>query len=1129
MFKVTSASMLLAALACIALAQAPTGIITGTLTDESGAVMPSAIVTVTNKATGIARTLTTNTGGLYSAPALPAGDYEVKAEAAGFRTAIRDATVQAGETTTVNLPMTVGEARQVVTVEAASSQISYDSNTIQGVVQTDLIQNLPLNGRSFIQLAALEPGVTIANGSTAQFNALFTVNVLGSGLDTLYTMDGVSISDNVDTASGISSMNFPQDNVQEFQLSSANFDLATGITSGGAINVITRSGSNTLHGSAYFFYRDHNMAAYPGLKRPTDPTAFNTGCSVPTSPACHAAQNPFFARRNPGASLGGPLIKNKLFFFFNYEYLNQVQALPVVGNAPSLALLSGIYGSPYVGKQVSVRFDYHLNDKHTLFVRYSHDGNTGFGDVFSNGDPSNWVHNINWADQSVIGLTSVLTPAIVNDLRFQYQYWSNKNLQSLPSECQSPCVGGTLPAILTVLGTNFGFGNAAIGPNVNAPQARATRRYQLNDNISWQKGAHRFKFGGDLNKVRSAGLWGFCTPFCEGVYSPEELIGLGAAPLFPNLYGPGGVPKPITSDAGFLNLPFLSLPSGIFTGIAAGSVSTPAPYDRGQNEWQNQYHVYFQDTWKARSNLTFNYGLGWDAQTGWYNSDLPKPQFLAPIYGANNLAPTGNNLAEFSPAVGFAWSPGKSGKTVIRGGGGIYWDGTPGYYKLREPALIGPVGDGRSTLSSSAFTNTFAGIIALGVVNPNAPCPIPGVPCVPLPVGAPIPVGALTNMTLGQFQQIYNQQIGGILTRLTPPPPTSGPFTTSGIDISKSGVELFPPGHNPLPRSYQTSLGVQRDLGHDMVISADWARRQGENVALGEVDVNRYTNYVNGVIKPVIPACPTANFTPGVECSNGPITQWTYQGRAVYNGLLVKLNKRLSNRYQFQVSYALQRENSNEVQDANHILADYGPASSLPLHTLNIAGTVNLPWGFELSLNSAILSRDPFYAAVPGLDLPGTAFTGSTASEPLPGLPFDCLGVTCGKSELVKEVNNYNATIAGTKNANGSTAPYVVLPPNYNFGQPTFSQDFRLAKKFTYKEHYTLSIFGEVFNVFNVANLSGYGVSSLAANELLLDTKPTANAPNPQSFAFGQPTQRAFQSFGSAGPRAFQLGARFIF
>jgi outer membrane receptor protein involved in Fe transport len=218
---------------------------------------------------------------------------------------------------------------------------------------------------------------------------------------------------------------------------------------------------------------------------------------------------------------------------------------------------------------------------------------------------------------------------------------------------------------------------------VNAPQARISRRYEFQDSLSWQKGAHRIKVGMDVNRIRSAGLWGFCTPYCEGVFGPEFITNtLGAATtkaLFPNL------PTTLTTAADFYNLPFLSLSSGIFTGIPVGnSNSTPYPYDYGTNLWQSQYRLYVQDTWKVRPNFTMTLGLAWNAQTGWFNNDLHYSSLLAPIIGANNLNNNPqNNLDEFSPAIGFAWSPGKSQKWVIRGGAGLYWDSVAGYQKLR--------------------------------------------------------------------------------------------------------------------------------------------------------------------------------------------------------------------------------------------------------------------------------------------------------------------------------------------------------------------------------------------------------------------------------------------------------------
>lgn len=1096
------------------LAQAPTGVITGVVTDETGAVIPNATVTITNKATGVERVATTNAEGLYSAPALPAGDYSIKVEARGFKISVRDATLTVGGQTQVNMPMSLGTAAETVTVEAATAQINYESHTVEGVIPRAEIQDLPLNGRSYLQLAGLEPGVTIASGTPAQFNAIFTVSVLGAGNRTVVTVDGGNVSDNIDVGGGMSSMNFSQEMVQEFQVSEVNFDLATPIAAGGAINMVTRSGTNDFHGSGYFFFRDHNMAAYPSLRRACDPLNAAPACFTqgPNSAAVNKLNNPFFARRNPGASLGGPIKKDKLFFFFNYEYQNQVQALAIQSTDPAFSPILGTYGSPYVDKTISLRIDDHISAKHNLMFRYSHDGNTGFGQALEFGDPSNWARNTNWADQAMLGLTSTFTPTIVNDFRVQYNYWNNHNNQAVPSDCSLPCVAGSLPNVFTFLGSNM----PAIGPNFNAPQARNTRRYEFIESLSWQKGTHRLKFGGDLNPTNSAGLWGFCTPMCVGAFSPTYvrqtlLPVVGPATfnaLFPTL------PVQLKSDADVLNLPVLNINSSIFSGIGVGNVTTPAAYDYSQARNLNQYRAYFQDVWKIRPNFTLNYGLAWNAQVGFYNNYVPRPQYLAPILGANNLGGTRNNTKEFQPAFGFAWSPFRDGKTVIRGGAGIYWDSTPGYYKLREMASIGPPGSARNTLAASAFTNPYP---TGTIINFNTGQPIPQ--------GAPLPLSALTNMTIGQFVNAINQELPSVAAVLAPSnTPRSGPFPYPNINYAKQGVEIYPQNF-PLARSYQTSIGIQRELPWGMVITADWARRQGENVSLGEVDQNLFARYLGTPTPvPVIPLCKTApDFNPADECSTGTITFWTDQGRAVYDGLLVKAQKRLAHRLQFQVSYAFQKALSESVWNDANWMAGYG--QYLPHHNLNIAGTYNLPWGFAISMNSSIISRTPQTATVPSLDLPGTVPAGN--NEPLPGLAYGCLAASCGKAALQAAVNAYNSSIVGTKNAQGATiTSSIILPQNYEFGDPTLTQDFRLTKVFTVKERYRFTILGEMFNAFNIANLSGYSFS--------LDTGKAGSVCQQGGQAgiscnFGQPTQRVNQTFGSAGPRAVQVGARFSF
>jgi len=1113
MSKRLPTSVLCVAFVAIGIAQAPTGTITGIVNDESGAVIPNANVTITNRGTGISRAATTNSEGFYSAPALAAGDYEVRVEAGGFKTSVRQATVEVGSNTQVNMPMALGGTKEVVTVESATASVNYDTHNVEGVIERANIEDLPLNGRSYLQLAQLEPGVAIIPGTVAQFNVLFQVSVLGSLNHSAITIDGGNVSDNIDVAGGMSSMNFSQETVQEFQLSEVNFDLATPISAGGGINVVTRSGSNDWHGSGYFFYRDHNMAAYPNLQR------------VASDPS------PFFVRRNPGGSLGGPIKKDKLFFFFNYEFLNQVQAVNITSTDPAFALLTNNYGSPYTSKQISGRVDYRLSSKHSVFVRYSHDGNSGFGQSLEFGDPSNWPHNTNWADQSIFGLTSALTPTIVNDIRFQYNYWNNHNLQSVPSDCAAPCVAGSLPNIFTFVGGN----SPAIGPNFNAPQGRNTRRFELVEGLTWQKGSHRLKFGGDLNPTASNGLWGFCTPMCVGAFSPTDLQGIfGAAyPLLQPILWPS-TPNVLKTDAGVLGLPVLNIGSSIFSGVGVGTTSLPGAYDYSQSKGYDQYRAYFQDIWKIRKNFTLNYGLAWNAQTGFYNSNVPRPQYLAPILGANNLGPTQNNTKEMQPAVGFAWSPFKDNKTVIRGGAGIYWDSTPGYYKLREASSIDPPGAARNTLAASSFTNDipgpFGGSGVLAIGGSTTTCPIPSLPCSVLPEGAPLPLGALTTMTVGQFVGLVNTELPAISAVLSPSnPQRSGPFQYANINYAKQGVEIYPQSF-PLPRSYQTSIGFQRELGHSLVLTADYARRQGENISLGETDNNLFNRFLGSTTpNPVIPVCKTSpDFNPADECSTGSITFWNDEGRSIYNGLLTKLQKRMTKHFQFVVSYALQEGKGETVWDYEHYMSGYG--QNLPHHNLTVAGTWNMPWGFTLSMNTTFVSVTPSTADVSNLILPGTDASGT--SEPLPGLAYGCLSASCGKSALAAAVSSYNSKVVGTLNAEGQPiTSSLILPQNYRLGAPTISQDFRLTKVFTVKERYKFSILAEMFNAFNIANLTGYSfnLDQGVAGNVCQQGSIAPGSPNAISCSFGQATQRAGQTFGSAGPRAVQIGARFSF
>ena len=1037
-------------------AQTPTGIISGTVTDESGAVIANAAITITNKTTGATRSLAANAPAIFSAPPLDPGEYEVRAEIAGFRTTVREATVTAGNATTVDMAMHIGEAKEVVTVEAAAAQINYESHTVAGNIARSEIQDLPINGRGFLQTR--DPRARRRDGSrvASQYNgATFTISI-GGGISgrTLIAMDGTTTWDAIQ---GGTQMNFSQEVIQ------------------GVPAPVGQLRSRHRNHEFRLCKRCDPIRKQPVpwqrlffLPRPQYGRVPRSGPSAVQSESVLCAPQSWISGFRPD-------FKDKLFFFFNYEYQNQVQAITVQHDLPVFAPLDNVYSSPFVLATNSTRLDYRISDKHSLFFRFSHDGNHTFGLPGSAAvQPSTWVNNINWAQQSVLGVTSSLTATLVNDFRMQYQYWRNNNLTATPAQCLSPCIGQGLPAILTVVGTSFNAGNY-----FNAPQSRHTRRYEIVDNLSWQRGTHRLRFGTDLERFNGPTNWDFCDPFCTALIAPST---------------------PVKTNADFLNMLVLNLPAGIFTGIGIGNPNFPGPYNHDQENSNFRPRIYFSDTWKIKPNLTMDYGVAWEYETGLFNSDLTPPAFLAPLYtatyGPNSMHPTRPQKDEWQPVIGFAWSPGKSGKTVIRGGAGLYWETNYIFEKWRGESVFGPLGNSRITLDSTALTNIYPGLA--------------------VPVGAPLPVGTVTGLTLGQMLNIYNQQIGVLTQKFGQSVQKSGPIGVTGLDVAKQAIELFPPNYT-LGRSYQSSLGVQRELGHDMVLTADWARRQGAHFNLtNDLDINHTNWFVNGATQPIIPVCtPAQRYIPGQECVQGPINEWTPEGRSVYEALLVKVQKRFSHRIQGQLSYAFQNLDTDYTNvAANNYLMSYGP--TLPRHNLNLAATSNLPWGFDLSLNMQMLSRTPFTATTNGVDLSGTGISSST---PLPGIQYGCLGVTCSKSDLTKAVAAFNANYAGTKAPNGAVIPAYVLPSHYQLGDPTINQDFRLTKNVVLKERYKFAVFGEVFNAFNIANLRGYGTT--------LD-KLSSN-PATQTYAFGQPTQRALQTFGSAGPRAFQVGGRFSF
>ena len=1050
-------------IATAAWAQAPVGTISGTVRDQSDAVVPGATITVRNVATGVERHLVSNADGTFSAPSLAAGAYTVVAELTGFRTQRIEVTVATGRVLTVDMRMEVGAATEVVNVAANAIHVETEDHAVTGVITRQKIQELPLNGRSFLQLAFLEPGVTANPGSTSQYNSLFSVSILGGDSNkTAITVDGGNIRNNIEGNTG---MNFSQEVVEEFQLSSANFDLSTGITSVGSVNIVTRTGSNDMRGSAYFFFRNNDMAAYPALKRDL------------------LAPDPEFSRRNPGAWVGGPIRRDRLFFFGNYEHTDQEGVVTFQPNLASASSLAGVFPNPYSGHLISMRVDWRANDNHTMFVRYSHDKNSGFGPSGAATMPSNWLRNENRSEQTVFGFTSIMTPRLLNDLRVNFTYWRNRNLFADETTCGSDCIGLGFPQ-LNINGTNVTVGNTS-----NATQGRDLYRFTFTDTLTWVKGEHRIRFGAEFEHAPGTGFWGFCDPACTTGFSPEFIRGLAPAPIigavFPTL------PTTIRTGADLMALPFAG---GV---VGVGDPGQPPPYNVDEAKTNQRMRFYAQDTWRVKPRLTINYGLAWNFESTLVNRDLDKPAYLAPIYGPD-LSPTQNNYNNWSPAFGFAWTLDDESKTVVRGGAGLYWETELLWRRLRERAAIGPIGNGRLQVPHTSFTNIFPGIINLNTG-------------LPVPVGAALPAsGQVTNMTIAQFMQIYNAQIGAVQAALAPRSPDD--LSVRNIQIGKTATDLYPLEY-PVQHALHMSLGVQRELPGNMMLSAEFVRRNFDDTLLGSLDLNRFNRFINGVQTPVIPRCLTAadRDNPNAQCSNGGITFWTPEGKERYNALLLKLDKRFSHRYLFGVSYALTgRDTVNTITgvgipNLDNYLESYGPTAAR--HMLNISALVDLPGNIQIGIISAMASKTPVMPTIANVDLDGDG----TATTAIPGVDFNCFNVGCGDEELADAVAQFNQRYGGQRDARNQPIAPLALPSSYEFGDGFSSQDVRVTKTFAFNGTLKLAVFGEVFNVFNIANLGGYSYN--------LSNTAT----------FGQPTNRASQVFGSGGPRAFQIGGRFTF
>ena len=1072
-------------------AQEPTGAVEGTLTDPQGAAVQNATITARNTATNLTRNATTGDDGRYRIAQLPPGVYEVSVTGQGFKSSVAsNVKVDVGSNVPLDFHLEVGRPdEQVTVVGGGEARIDRTDNTVSGVVGTVQIENLPLNGRNFLDLARLQPGAETVDGGgfdPTKSNYL-GVSIAGqAGRSTQITVDGASVVDNV---VGTTVQNFSQEIVQEFQVGISNYDLSTGASATGSVNVVSRSGSNGFHGNGYIYWRDSSFAAFPALNR------LDAIHGIP--PELQVEEIPF-DREQFGGTFSGPIKKDKIFFFGNAEYYNQDGVL-IRLTPPTLRGFNGFTGSPFNNLLVTGKVDWVVSDKTNLFGRYSHDENDqtqsnplGSGIVpresASGIFQSNDQVNENRSDGFVIGSTHTFTSNLFNDLRYSYNDFRNDIGAAAPN----------FPEIRVLEGTDQ---NWRSGTNRIAPQATIQKRHQLRDDLTWARGAHTFRFGGNWERTNVGGLIQFLVPGVIRLFGPS-FTGVDA----------------LETEEDFLNAPVRDLQIGV------GNPNLPFNTPSGATI-NNRYQFYATDQWKATRNLTLNFGLAYRYDTNLWNHDLSRPSLVAPFFDDGTSAPPSdkNNIA---PRVGFAWDVSGKGRTVIRGGFGMYYDTVIDNQRIFERADLGPPG----AILLLQGTQVFSNLLPSGTdgLNDARFDQTPG--------------SRRGFITLRDFLPLLPQLRAELESTVF------GDCTLSSIECTGGAISgpLFSTGFQ-VPYSLQYAVGIQKELPGNMVFQADFNYRKGVHEVL-IYDAN-FADRVdrNGDPLPVFPGVVDAGGNP----LHVPYTDSS--AYSTYKALLLRLDRRFSNGFQLTGSYTLSRLKTfgndglglgSIITDPLNFRREFGPGALDRTHRLVVSAVYELPFfrasssafkksvlgGWTVSLISTAMSGLPLSAFLPDdVDLTGS---GGFLSY-LPGTdPGDIGRRITSVSDLNGLIRDYNANLnsfAARVEGGVPVDPFgtplralAELPASTQIGgDSVISQDLRLTKSFRLTESKRIDLIGEVFNLFNVANKTNITDTALPAAE-------DAAAPDFQFTVFA-PTQRTNNIFGTGGPRAFQFALKFTF
>jgi len=853
------------------------GQIQGTVTDRSGAVVPGVTITIKNAATGFESVVVSEGSGAFRFPGLVPGTYSFKAELTGFSAyEVKSVIVNVGRTTDVNVVLQPAGTQTTVIVSEIAPLVETTKTDVGGVIESREVANLPLNSRNFSALAMLLPGarpVTSWDPTKTRIGAISVGGAGGRNMET--TVDGI---ENKDNSVGGWVQNVSLDGVQEFALKTQRFSAADGRSQGGLLSIVTKSGSNNFHGSWFTFNRDKifNANDYWSKKSGKD--------------------KPPFRRWQYGGSIGGPIKKEKAFFFFIIERMQESQftIIPSTTVAELQALVDNkisIYGAtpkpsaqlpqPYTRTMWTARIDWMVNSRNNVYMSWNNSkdrnendqGPTDLTSVNFNSN-RNYIFSMVW--------NSILTPRIMNQFVWGSSYWNNL----IDTENYAPAT--------------VSFANVGYGTNGNVPQQTFQKKWQFKDSVIWNRGSHGFRFGVDL--IVEPLLGGFFG------YTPVPAI-----TFFDN-------PTTILTNK-------TKYPLGFETpGIVQG-ISESSPLVDSRFTFPNTvkfFGWYFQDDWRVNRNLTLNLGLRYDADLGLVGAGgilandrslLLVSQINHPLTNPFKGRLPQDDMNNFAPRVGFAYDPAGDGKTVIRGGYGMYYDQLFNNINLFAVQQSNPTVFG--TIVSLANTAIGKGDMPTWVVNVT-----------PLP---PIPSKGLTNLP------------AGATGRLVDPDYVS-------------------------PLSQQFNIGFSRQFGKDFVLEGDFTHslniHENRTIALNYRIVNPDGSN---------PRILASAFTAAGLASNqlAGVNNAASVNRSSYDGLNIGVRKRLSHRLTFQTSYTLSKARGyggltgefggSALNQTNYLAPnDYVPTVRDERHRFVWSGVFDIPYGFQVAPILQLASSRPY-------------------------------------------------------------------------------------------------------------------------------------------------------------------------